>query len=82
MVDFSATRNTTKLAGTKDIATIMNMAITTSVPCNLKKDSIEVKRMRDGNKISVIHMVQQYVQVVQRQAGTGLVHWVVCDGYT
>ena len=35
MVDFSATRKTTKLAGTKDMATMMKMAMTTSVPCSL-----------------------------------------------
>lgn len=35
-VDFSATRKTTKLAGTKDMATIMKMAITTSVPWSLQ----------------------------------------------
>lgn len=34
-VDFSATRKTTKLAGTKDMATIMKIAITTSVPWSL-----------------------------------------------
>lgn len=34
--DFSATRNTTKLAGTKDMATMMKMAITTSVPWSLQ----------------------------------------------
>lgn len=35
LVDFSATRKTTKLAGTKDMATMMKMAMTTSVPCSL-----------------------------------------------
>lgn len=37
LVDFSATRKTTKLAGTKDMATMMKMAMTTSVPCSLSE---------------------------------------------
>jgi hypothetical protein len=36
LVDFSATRKTTKLAGTKDMATMMKIAITTSVPWSLE----------------------------------------------
>jgi len=41
-VDFSATRNTTKLAGTKDMATMMKIAITTSVPWSLEiKERVE-----------------------------------------
>lgn len=45
LVDFSATRKTTKLAGTKDMATMMKMAMTTSVPCSLdtqREDSHQV----------------------------------------
>lgn len=57
MVDFSATRNTTKLAGTKDIATIMKMAITTSVPCNLGQKRTKVKRLRAKTKTVTINVV-------------------------
>lgn len=66
MVDFSATRNTTKLAGTKDIATIMNMAITTSVPCNLRMERIQVIKVKVGKWALVVTLYKQYVQVVQR----------------
>lgn len=40
LVDFSATRKTTKLAGTNDMATMMKMAMTTSVPCSLGEEGL------------------------------------------
>lgn len=44
LVDFSATRKTTKLAGTNDMATMMKMAMTTSVPCSLEQGSPQSSR--------------------------------------
>ena len=38
LVERSYTRNTTKLAGTKDMATMMKMEMRTSEPSNLKPD--------------------------------------------
>lgn len=45
LVDFSATRKTTKLAGTKDMATMIKMAMTTSVPCSLKEDPAQFQEV-------------------------------------
>jgi len=46
-VDFSATRKTTKLAGTNDMATMMKMAITTSVPWSLEGDEEQILNQKE-----------------------------------
>lgn len=48
LVDCSATRKTTKLAGTKDMATMMKMAMTTSVPCNLGEIALSSVQCHSG----------------------------------
>lgn len=48
LVDCSATRKTTKLAGTKDMATMMKMAMTTSVPCNLGEIALSPAQCHSG----------------------------------
>lgn len=57
-VDFSATRKTTKLAGTKDMATIMKMAITTSVPWSLgiQGEGEEERREEERRYVRRNHM--------------------------
>lgn len=50
LVDFSATRKTTKLAGTKDMATMIKMAMTTSVPCSLEEDEYSIPGGAQGHR--------------------------------
>lgn len=80
LVDFSATRKTTKLAGTKDMATMIKMAMTTSVPCSLEEDGNS--RGWSGPQWALpfpqLHLPR--LQVIQGEASTGLVHGVVGDG--
>jgi len=52
-VDFSATRKTTKLAGTNDMATMMKMAITTSVPWSLEGDEEQILNQKELFKRAV-----------------------------
>lgn len=63
-VDFSATRKTTKLAGTKDMATIMKMAMTTSVPWSLQAQRGERRGAGSASLAASSTSYQQSFQII------------------